>query len=347
MPYVRTMNRSSSGRAESSFGRVPNFPAIHDDELLYSLVARYGFMMGYPKAASSNLDLFGHAANHGALRIPSGLAALAERLPTSLGLNAKTIALKHTLVPYYGAYFSIELYRRVMEAALALNGRASRIAGIDAKPLIAPRRLRFCPACLDDMEEADQDLHWKRLHQLAIVAVCPEHGCDLRKSAVRPDPTDRIIHPASRANCHEDARSVIPDHAEVDRDALCGLAERARTLLAGNFPVDAGPDKAGRLAGMFRDLGYRRRGRLDRELLAPNAQNAIAGLTFMVPEIQRVGKRNDGWFDQVRSPNRQGRSDRILIAAIVLERIAAIEPRFWSAVDQRTGGPLMILDADV
>lgn len=339
------MLTESPSQSDPQPARVPNFPIIHEDELLYSLVARYGFMSGYTEALASNLDLFGHAASHAACRLPSGLAALADRLPRILGLDAEQLVLRHTLMPYYSAYFSTTLRERVIKAMLALDGRASRAAGIDAKPLAPPRRLRFCPGCLDAMETVGQDLHWKRVHQLAIVAVCPEHECDLRESAVSPGPTDRVLHPATRANCHDDARSVIPQHGDVDREALFGLAVNAQTLLAGGFPVDAVLNMARSLAEVFRDLGYRRRGRLNWELLGPDAQAAVAGLAPLMPEMERAGRRDNGWFDHAMDPNRPGRSDRVLIAAILIQRIEAIEPRFWQVIDWLTGHPLMRLDA--
>ena len=176
------MNAESQAAAPSS--RVSHLPIPYEDELLYSIVARYGEMTGYVDSSSSNLDLFGRTFGHASSRAPSALSAMAKRLPLSLNISARDLVSRHTLLPYYYAYFPEIRREKAIAEALAQNGRADKATGIGAKPLTPPSALRFCPRCLDAMENANQDLHWKRVHQLAIVTLCPEHGCDLLVSSI-------------------------------------------------------------------------------------------------------------------------------------------------------------------
>lgn len=325
--------------------RVPHLPTLYEDELLYSIVARYGQMTGYLGAESANLDLFGRSFGHASSRAPSALSAMADRLPAILKISARDLVTCHTLLPYYYAFFPDDRREKAIDASLAQNGRADKAAGMDAGPLPTPRNLRFCPACLDAMETANQDLHWKRVHQLAIVALCPDHGCDLRLSSIAPQPAEKSLHPATRANCRPDAPTQIPPCVEVDRDALLGLARGARALLNGTYPVNAPRVKAGELAQLFRDLGYRRNNRIDWQILQPEVQKIVAGLVPVMPGLSRAGARDDGWFDHAMDPRRIGRSDRVMIAAMLIDRIEAIAPRFWAAVDATTGRPFMDLTA--
>ena len=198
--------------------------------------------------------------------------------------------------------------------------------GIDAKPLSAPHYLRFCPECIDTMEKADQDLHWKRVHQLAIVVLCPEHGCDLRLSSVAPHPAEKMQHPATHANCASDAPTSVPPGVEVDREALLELARSARTLLNGRYPDNATREKAGARAQFLRDLGYRRSSRLDWEMLQPEAQKAVFGIAPVMRGLNRAGARDDGWFDDAMDPRKTGRSNRVVIAALLIDRVEAAEP---------------------
>jgi len=76
-----------------------HLPTIHDDELLYSIVARYGVMAGYVNPTSANLDLFGKPFGHAASRAPSALGAMAGRRPSTLNLTACDLVTRHTLLP--------------------------------------------------------------------------------------------------------------------------------------------------------------------------------------------------------------------------------------------------------
>jgi hypothetical protein len=336
---------NAESHTNALFSRVPHLPIPYDDELLYSIVARYGVMTGYIDSGSANLDLFGRSFGHASSRAPSALSAMAERLPYSLNMSARDLVARHTLLPYYYAFFPNDRREKAIEEALAQSGRADKAAGMEAKPLTTPHNLRFCPECLDAMEMADQDLHWKRVHQLAIVALCPEHGCDLHDSCITPHPTEKMLHAATRANCSPDSPTRIPPGAKADRDALLELARSARTLLAGKYPKNAQHGKAGELAQLFRDLGYKRNNRIDWQILQPEVQKVVTGLAAVLPGLDRAGARDDGWFNHAMDPRRIGRSDRVVIAALPIDRVEAVEPRFWAAIDKMTGEPFMDLPA--
>ncbi|WP_375383421.1 TniQ family protein [uncultured Sphingomonas sp.] len=139
--------------------RVPSLPTLYEDELLYRLVARYDFMTGYPRAASANLDLFASEASQAASRLPTGLAALAARLPAHLDLTGDDLARRHTLLPYQCAFLPQEAKERAFSQALADGRKRGRpVCGVQ-KPLPSPTRLRFCPDCIHQMTKDNQDLH--------------------------------------------------------------------------------------------------------------------------------------------------------------------------------------------
>jgi len=195
------------------------------------------------------------------------------------------------------------------------------------------------------MEEHNQDLHWKRIHQLAFVMRCPDHGSDLRLSSITLHPANRLLAPADRANCSPTASTVIASNMEIDRETLLGLACGARILLNGGYPANATREKAFGLAQLFRDLGYKRNSRINWEMLQPEVQKVVSGVTAVIPGLERAGARDDGWFDHSMDPSRIGRSDRVLIAAMLIDGIEAVEPRFWAAIDNMTGKPFMDLPA--
>lgn len=194
------------------------------------------------------------------------------------------------------------------------------------------------------MARDDQDLHWKRVHQLAIVAICPDHGCDLRESLVAPDPNKRLLHPASAEVCGPNRPSLIPEDATVDRRASLDLARHARSLLQGGYPSGMARESGPGHVQLFRDLGYGRRSRLDWKKIAPAVQAAVADISPALPGVNPFEGLVEGWFVASMHVDRPGHADRVLIAAMILRRVEAIEPRFWAAFDQVTGQPLLRLE---
>ena len=206
--------RTESPTIRPSRHEVGAFPIVHDDELLYSIVTRFGLLSGYLDADSANLDLFGHAFGYAATALPSNLDEMALHLPTSLDLTGRDLALRHTLLPFHTAFLTQAAVEGAIIKACANPGRENLAPTRTVeRPLTRPLNLRFCPECLRDMQRSDRDLHSKRVHQLAIVTLCPEHECDLRETGIVAGVGDRQLHPASLDVCGRDLPPVIPDGA--------------------------------------------------------------------------------------------------------------------------------------
>lgn len=88
---------------------------------------------------------------------------------------------------------------------------------------------------------------------------------------------------------------------------------------------------------MFRDLGYGGRARLDWAAREPAIRAAIADIIPAMPAIAGIGGVRRGWFAELMTMRRPGHTDRVLIAFLVLQRIEAVAPRFWAALDRLTG----------
>lgn len=318
-------------------------PTVYDEELVYSLAARYGALVGYPDARSANLDLFGVEFCPVAARNPTFLRTMAERLPTSIGVNARDLYLRHTLLPYYNAFNAPAAFELAFEWALDAGRRRGRPAGSAEVLLPKPSNLRFCPDCLQEMLGCGQDLHWKRVHQLAIVAVCPIHGCDLLMSTVAISPNDRTLYPPTTERCSEGSPSVIPIGTFVDRKGLMELSQDAYALLRGQFPERLDQQSGTAYAQLFRDLGYGNRSRMNWKLLGP-AVNEV--LMTILPALPGLGPQSGSppfWFVETLRQKQLGHTDRILIASFIVTRIKSIEPRFWTAFNVQNGRPFLTL----
>lgn len=324
--------------------QVGSFPIAYDDELLYSVVARFARLSGYTDAKQANLDLFDDAFGYAATALPSNLDAMALHLPGSMGLTGRDLALGHTPLPYHIAFLSQSAAEEAMARARRNPGRQNLTPTRTVeRPLPKPASLRFCPECHRDMKRSEQEPHWKRVHQLAIVTLCPEHECDLFQTTISPGVSDRELHVADDETCRHDLPSVIPSGAAVDRQALLELARQARTLIQGEHPVGMTRDSGREYAQLFRDLGYFRKDRLDWRTLLPDAQRAIADLVPALPGLATISRDGMGWFAHAMSANRPDHTDSVLITAIIAQRIKALAPRFWARSDKATGQSLLPL----
>lgn len=160
------------------------FPEPYQDELLYSLLARYHRHMASLSPKQTLDDLFGARSVIAGLDLQGHLKSLSAHLPPAWGMTAERLATEFTLLPYYQAFHSDELRERAQQAVTD-----GSISGLHLILGLAPansrvKKLRFCPDCLREMKVKHGELYWRRSHQVPGVLLCLEHGCILQESSV-------------------------------------------------------------------------------------------------------------------------------------------------------------------
>ncbi len=164
-------------------------PAPYEDEILYSLIARYLIHTGLTKFSCITKQL---ADRQGppSVCLPTSLEIISKRLSPLRCKTGEQIAYELTLFPYYSRYMSKDQANRCLEKMLASNGAGVQLVlGITACRIKMPRYLRFCPACRKADIEKFGETYWRRTHQLPGVIVCPEHNQTLIASKALMNPT--------------------------------------------------------------------------------------------------------------------------------------------------------------
>lgn len=168
------------------------FPTPYPDELLYSVCARYAALVQYHSTEALNIELFGRRGVAAIIDLPSHLAFMTSQFPSGHQLTVNRLIEEHSLLPYYSPFMGL---RRVhaLRSAMEGDGGASvhKIAGIIASSVSLPERLRFCPQFIESDRSNYGECYWHRLHQVAGVALCPQHSIFLEESDV---------HTRNRAN---------------------------------------------------------------------------------------------------------------------------------------------------
>ncbi|WP_248928933.1 TnsD family transposase [Paenibacillus hamazuiensis] len=177
---------------------VPFFPTLHEDELLYSGIARFHIQMGNISPKSTIKELFGSTSICSSIELPSGIDQLVSNLPIGSKLTASEIIDKHTLYPFYSAFLPPLQAGKVKSLMKSLNGKGIfACSGLMASSIKANECLRYCPICGLSDQKNYGTMYWHRLHQIPGVTICEKHGCYLLDSIVPVQQVNKHVFTAS------------------------------------------------------------------------------------------------------------------------------------------------------
>src|SRR6185312_580831 len=155
---------------------IGHFPTPYDDELFYSLCARYGRRVSYPSSKSLLLDLFNASSACAVVDLPNRLRCFAEALPTDSLLTVDRLINEHTILPFFSAFLPAERVERIRLDMQRSTGPAAHMrSGLMASSVSMPGWLRFCPLCSQESKQGFREPYWRRLPQLPGIEACPLH----------------------------------------------------------------------------------------------------------------------------------------------------------------------------
>lgn len=212
---------------------VAGFPYPYEDELLYSLLARYFVRVRPSSKESLNQQLFGCARVPTSIHCPTGLDNLAVGLADHWGFSTDHLIGLLTLYPLHQPFLNTARERSLMVSMKFGKGLSGgyRVLGQRRESVAIPEFLRFCPACVHHERETLGEAYWHRLHQISGIEVCPVHEVWLEESFA-PARALGVWHKLITAEqvileCFPRPVSV----QEPGRDALLQLARDAAWLL--------------------------------------------------------------------------------------------------------------------
>lgn len=208
---------------------IPNLPTPRPDELLYSLIARSAVHVGYWDAKPLLRALYFGITKPACPDLPGSLERLIAASGNAWGTDARSIALKHTLLPYFTHFLPSPRRDAAIRHILTGTGHLHMALGINASGVRRVERFRLCAACTEcDISEFGET-YWRRHHHLPGVFLCAEHGDRLLESEVPFRPVRRYEHVYARP---ELLKRAEPLRLPCDRrDVLLEIAKRSRRLL--------------------------------------------------------------------------------------------------------------------
>jgi len=161
------------------------FPMPHQDELLYSALARCRVHLGLDSQKELLRQHFSDPWVAATTDLPNHLGKLVLNIGRPLGLDAALLVRRHTLFPLYAPFITPER-RGLLEKAMVGDGESGTLglSGITTAAVKWPPWLRFCPTCLAEMHARHGEYYWRREWQVIGANACIEHLCRLLDSSV-------------------------------------------------------------------------------------------------------------------------------------------------------------------
>lgn len=186
------------------------FPTIYDDELAYSIFARYHLHSGHLSYVSTSADLFqkNEVIPSAEFIVPLKAEAIQMLCRT---MTFGCFLEKHTMIPYYIRFLPKE--RRNRAFALLMNMDRSFYDSLYMRRSKLERRkhFRYCPLCAAEDREKYGETFWHRKHQLMDIDICLEHKCRLNESDVGVDSDSQRFTLTA-------AETVVPYDEQCNRD---------------------------------------------------------------------------------------------------------------------------------
>ena len=160
---------------------IAYFPKLFEDELVYSLFARFYSDTGFLVYRDAAELLFQNPYYRPSIELINNLTVEATEL-LEKQMPLEQIIERHTMLPAYIRFMQKERRNAVYQSLVHQDGNKNifpKIAKTNEK-----RYLRYCPLC----SEADRQKHgityWHRAHQLVGVNICVKHHVYLQNSDV-------------------------------------------------------------------------------------------------------------------------------------------------------------------
>lgn len=193
------------------------FPKPYEDELAYSVFARYFSMSGYQCYTSIAEDLYTNPKNKPSIEFINSLSQDAINYVVGFYGSLDKFILKHTMFYYYSTFLPHSRKQQAFEFALKMDIK-SLMNALPIPQSKASRYLRHCPLCVKEDRNQYGETFWHRSHQINGVNVCYKHKCYLVNSSVpiSSNMPPSLIKAELEVKEHNITNKALPKKIEVD-----------------------------------------------------------------------------------------------------------------------------------
>jgi hypothetical protein len=235
------------------------FPTPYPDECLYSILCRYVVRAGATEYADISKSLFGDMQSlANSIFLPIRLECIDEWAPPLSGITRKSIALDHTLHPYWCMTYTPALRSEINSMIKGKKPVKNSVKNIVCRSTIGRRSraqyLKYCPLCAREDNHAYGETYWRRQHQLSEMLYCLRHRVRLVNSSVLTNKIGIGFYPASNiVNVEQDYE--ILDDLEQHKDNFLKIGKECEWLIKHGASIDWSVNEYEKYWRLLRDRG--------------------------------------------------------------------------------------------
>ena len=185
---------------------ITYFPEPYEDELAYSLFARFYMKSGYTTLRDVMDVLYVNKWYRADTLFFNKLKPEVVDIITQ-NISMKEFAERHTMFPYYARFIKKERREKAVQSMINMDGNYHNLLPIPNG--IHDRYLRYCPDCVKYDRENHGETYWHRIHQMDGISVCPIHKCMLVNSSIAVGVKDS----AGLITAEQAVDEVIPEYS--------------------------------------------------------------------------------------------------------------------------------------
>lgn len=232
------------------------FPNPYNDEILYSVLARYSVRCGIISHKTIIEGIFGKASARAVMELPFNINGLISNLPVNSPYTGDIFIYNHTLYTFFTAFLPPERAEEIKCLMLEESGgsKAYGKAGILGSRLPLNEYMKFCPKCFEEDTAQYGEGYWHRIHQVPFIMACPLHETLLYDSTVlvRGHNPQAYI-PANGDNCRV---NELPYYKPDTIKKFINISKDVQNLLESSFPNKPFTWFAKQYVERFKELEY-------------------------------------------------------------------------------------------
>ncbi|WOC26260.1 TnsD family transposase [Pseudoalteromonas sp. N1230-9] len=160
-------------------------PVPYPDELLYSVIARYGVYAGITSPKQLLDEVFQNRKIIASVAFQGHLSQISAHYQGNADLTPYKLLQGHTLFSLYSSFVHPNIAAQAKHELLTDCRHSAEVQlGKAASKVKSPHYLRYCPFCVTAQVEQYGEPFWTRRWQLPGLSVCAEHGAQLINSPI-------------------------------------------------------------------------------------------------------------------------------------------------------------------
>lgn len=212
-------------------------PQLYENELFYSVIARYQRKCGMISVRALIEDLFGRYVLVSSSYFPQYIDSFVKCLPQTSKVTSKEIIEKHTLFPFYTSFLSQEktdlIYETMGKGSNGSKINIEKLIGFGGSKVRKPSYLKYCPGCFKEDMDTFGESYWRINHQIIGAYYCSKHHMPLKESPVLSTGSGLAFICADEQVCNE--KIVADDYSDTIKQLNLQYIHTAESLLNKNL----------------------------------------------------------------------------------------------------------------